>query len=491
MSVSIPAEPTSPESAASGAILKWSRECPAWQRDALRRLCVKDRLDEADVGELVEMCKNEGVGGVSLEARHLRDPGGARAAVTLGAVHSVDHVNALATGERLTFGDVGLTIVYGDNGSGKSGYARILKQACRARVSKGDTVHNNVYAARPGIPTAIIDFSVDGQGRSAIWTRDRPTDPSLSAVSIFDSRTASVHVEQSNDLAYTPRPLKLLAALARVCGEVKTRLASELGALHQQTPATLRKPPCRPSTAVGILLAELSGSTKADVVRELARLTPADTARLAGLKADLADDPAQARRQLQQRALRVERIVAYLDGLERASADDAVETLVQSVRRLAAACDAARVVSNGMFAEDPLQEIGSEVWRVLWSAARAYSESAVYVDRAFPVTTRDARCVLCHQSLGDDARQRLERFEAFVIGEVSRLEASAREAYTLTIAALDAALLSRHERREVVACVRDELPDEALRQQLRQRLAIHVRRLRQMRRCHRDAADVR
>ncbi len=168
MSVSIPAEATSHESAAFGAILKWSRECPAWQRDALRRLCVKDRLDEADVGELVEMCKNEGVGGVSLEARHLRDPGGARAVVTLGAVHSVDHVNALATGERLTFGEVGLTIVYGDNGSGKSGYARILKQACRARVSKGDTVHDNVYAARPGIPTAIIDFSVDGQGRSAI-----------------------------------------------------------------------------------------------------------------------------------------------------------------------------------------------------------------------------------------------------------------------------------------------------------------------------------
>src|SRR5581483_2130446 len=258
---------------------------------------------------------------------------------------------------------------------------------CRARVSKGDTVHDNVYAARPGIPTAIIDFSVDGQGRSAMWTRDRPTDPSLSAVSIFDSRTASVHVEQTNDLAYTPRPLKLLAALARVCAEIKTRLASELNSIEQQTPSILRKPPCRPSTAVGILLAGLSGSTNPDLVRELARLTPADTARLAALKADLADDPAQARRQLQQRAVRVERAVAYLEALGRASADDAVERLVQSVRRLAAAREAARVASNEVFSEDPLPEIGSQAWRVLWSAARAYSESAAYVDRAFPVTT--------------------------------------------------------------------------------------------------------
>lgn len=89
--------------------------------------------------------------------------------------------------------------------------------------------------------------------------------------------------EQSNDLTYTPRPLKLLAALARVCAEVKTRLASELNSIEQQTPATLRKPACRPSTAVGILLAGLAGSTKPDVVRGLARLTPADTARLTTL----------------------------------------------------------------------------------------------------------------------------------------------------------------------------------------------------------------
>ena len=53
-------------------------------------------------------------------------------------MHGVRHVNALAPDQRLTLHRVGLTIIYGDNGSGKSGYARILKKVCRARTSTFD-----------------------------------------------------------------------------------------------------------------------------------------------------------------------------------------------------------------------------------------------------------------------------------------------------------------------------------------------------------------
>jgi len=46
----------------------------------------------------------------------------------LRAIHGAENVNALKAGERLTFDKTGLTVVYGDNGSGKSGYARILNK---------------------------------------------------------------------------------------------------------------------------------------------------------------------------------------------------------------------------------------------------------------------------------------------------------------------------------------------------------------------------
>lgn len=43
-------------------ILDWSHDRPAWQRDALRRIMAKGRLDNDDVKELIDLCK-QGKGG--------------------------------------------------------------------------------------------------------------------------------------------------------------------------------------------------------------------------------------------------------------------------------------------------------------------------------------------------------------------------------------------------------------------------------------------
>ena len=93
-----------------------------WQRDALRRLSQLDGLKPADYDELLLICKGTNDVAVAIDAAHVRDPAAASAAITLRSIHSVEHVNALANGERLTFGKTGLTVIYGDNGSGKSGY---------------------------------------------------------------------------------------------------------------------------------------------------------------------------------------------------------------------------------------------------------------------------------------------------------------------------------------------------------------------------------
>jgi hypothetical protein len=65
-------------------------------------------------------------------------------AVALVSIFHHEGVNALAADQTLKFAPApGLTIVYGDNGAGKTGYIRILKQACRARGR--ELILGNVY----------------------------------------------------------------------------------------------------------------------------------------------------------------------------------------------------------------------------------------------------------------------------------------------------------------------------------------------------------
>src|SRR4051812_37989623 len=115
-------------------ILEWSYDRPAWQRDALRRLVLTGELSDGDIGELTEICKSayglaEQPNVTPLTKYHVPDKKAGSAPVSLSSIFHHHGVNALAEGQTLRFGPH-LTVVYGDNAAGKTGYIRILKSAC-------------------------------------------------------------------------------------------------------------------------------------------------------------------------------------------------------------------------------------------------------------------------------------------------------------------------------------------------------------------------
>lgn len=472
------------EAQALADLVAWSGDCPPWQRDALRRLCRKDQLDEDDYRELLDLCKGEAGEPNPLTLDHVRDPAASTAVVTLRNIHDVANVNALAPGERLSFGKIGITVVYGDNGSGKSGYARILKQVCRARSPKDDRILPNIYAGRGRSPSAVVDFTADGQNRSAEWTAGQPVDALLSSASVFDSRTANVHVDQTNDVAYTPLPLKILGQLVEACREIKKRLTAEVRALEKQTPASIRNPECHESTAVGQLIAQLSAQPQSKDVERLATLDAEETRRLEELRADINRDPARAARQLDTLRSKLQGHADALRQLSQAITDEQWTHLRGRYRDYCTARQAAAAAADVLFADEPLPDIGSATWRALWEAARDYSTREAYRDEPFPFTGDGARCVLCQQELGEDAAARLSRFEQFVTDETKRKEQEARDAYESARAAFVKANIRVPDIRMLHALLVDERGDEVSAAQIRRQTIIAKWRLRAILRHH-------
>ncbi|MBR9817283.1 MAG: AAA family ATPase [Rhodospirillales bacterium] len=472
------------EAEALADILKWSADIPDWQRDALRRLSSQSKLEPIDLTSLVAICKAVEQG-VPLDSSHLRDPAASHAVVTLGALHGLSNVNALAPGERLSFGKTGLTVIYGDNGAGKSGYARILKQLCRARSPKGDAILPNIYATSSARPSANVEFYIGGQKRNASWTQGSATDAMLSAVSVFDSRTANVHVENTNDLAYTPLPLRILASLAQACLDVRAKLADEIKALHDQTPVAISTPSCQPYTEVGKLLAALSGKTKLEAVEKLAGLSAEEDARLQTLITDLASDPTRTVRQLQRHQTRLKTAIDQFARLA------AVATEVTRIRlhdfhvSLGTARRASAAASTNLFAQEPLPEIGSDVWKVLWEAARDYSRESAYPEKTFPVVEADAHCVLCQQPLSDEASKRLSSFEAFVQNESKRREKEAETAYGNALADIASHAIAMRALPAIITLIRDDLGEDELAASVRREILALAWRLRAILKSHR------
>ena len=155
-------------------ILQWSESRPDWQRDALRRLVKNGDLEDADLEALTEICKwahglAEDQDHTPLEKEHLPRNGTDSGQVNVQSIYHHCGVNALAANQTLRFGP-GLTIVYGDNAAGKSGYTRILKSACRARGAE-DIMGNVLSGTVPPTVSVEIKYTVGAGGGQQEWDR--------------------------------------------------------------------------------------------------------------------------------------------------------------------------------------------------------------------------------------------------------------------------------------------------------------------------------
>ena len=153
-------------------ILEWSQVRPMWQRDALRRLVLNGQLSDVDIISLTEICKS--ANGLAeqqetdpLAKEHMPDRTAGAAPVTLVSIFHHHGVNALAEDQTLNFAP-GLTVVYGDNGAGKTGYIRILKSVCRARGQE-HILGNVVSGISPQAPVIAIKYKVGTEPEPREW----------------------------------------------------------------------------------------------------------------------------------------------------------------------------------------------------------------------------------------------------------------------------------------------------------------------------------
>ena len=411
-----------PEQKAFKDLLDWSKAQPLWQQDALRRLCSKIALDASDLAELLEICRGTSTKAETLQQKHLPKPSGVSGAVNLLAIHSAKYVNALATGQRLTFTKSGLTVIYGDNGSGKSGYARVLKRSCRARVpekaGKQERVLPNVYSNDAGPPEAIIEYSIGGQNRTCNWKDGQSADSELTSVSVFDSRTASVHVDEENGIAYTPAPLRMLAQLAEAAASLKSQLDAESAQISAAYPTWVKTPLVKSATAVGQFMQKLGAKTIDAELDSFATYNEQDESErnklVDALKASIPDLVGHSEKALE----RARRMIAFIDKLDLELSPDRVTAFFSARDATQSAIAAERKASQQEFESEPVAGVGSDPWKAMWEAARAFSLLEAYKRSSFPHTHDGASCVLCHQSLDEKAASRLQRFEQFVKGEL-------------------------------------------------------------------------
>lgn len=417
------------------AVLRWSNTRPLWLRDALRRVVQQASITDTDIQELKSICLAEHgtdpafakTMATTLDAADLPASPTAANSVSLVSISAVEFANQLAPGQTLSFAPSGLTVIYGDNGSGKSGYSRILKRACRAR-NRGDQIEPNIFETTPRRGAkARIDYQAGATAKNVAWSDGpNPVVPELSAISVFDSECAAIHVEEKNDVAFRPHGLDVPERLASTCQRLKTSLEADRQAAAAERDAAFQLPTWTATTSVGKVLSSLRHDTNFESLQKLSIMSDAEKKRLTDLREDLSKDPAAAAKEVRLRIGRHKAVATYLETVEAQTSDAKLSELARLVAESRTKRDAAKVAAESLFAGSPLKGIGSETWRELWESARRYSESTAYPKQTFPVTANDAHCVLCHQPIGAEAADHLHKLEDFVKADTEKLAKEAQ-----------------------------------------------------------------
>lgn len=415
-------------------ILNWSQDRPAWQREALRRLVLNGELSDEDIRVLTEICKSahglaEQQESTLLAKEHIPDRTAGAAPVSLVSIFHHRGVNALAEDQTLKFAP-NLTVVYGDNAAGKTGYIRILKSACRARGQE-QILGNVVSGTTPLSLVVSIKYKVGTEPEPREWIGNGE-DEFISRVSVFDTQCAAVYLTEKTDVAFRPFGLDMFDKLVKACKAIRAKLESEqrslgsgdLTAVQAQMPE---------GTAVAKLLANINSLTKPETVQTLARLSLEEEARLALLEKSLLDlqanDPEKLIRQLTLRAGRVQALARHLKDVETALSAEAVAAVFDARTEGRRKSEEAKRLREATFPEGMLGGTGSEPWTVLWESACRFSQEQAYPGREFPVVEDGAHCVLCQQDLNHAASHRLRQFEAFVASTTERELRQVRETF--------------------------------------------------------------
>lgn len=395
-------------------IVQWAASRPWWQQQALVRLASGTPFAEGDYEELADaLVKPEPAAPSGGWLTGIQQPAETSSpSVTLTSIHDVSNVNRLASGETLTFAPTGVTVVYGNNGSGKSGYARLVKALVHTRHQ--EMVLPDIFASGGGPQSACLEYVWNGQTHTVLLSDAAPSE--LQQVAFYDERCGDLYITKEGEALYRPSSLGLLDGLIEVCGGVRKVLDERLAANAQRT---VSLPALDPDTKAGAFLAGLQGTTSNGMLSEQCSAADDAAERVETARTEesrlRATNPAKEAQRLSRIAKAYASVSTHLADLAANLGPEAEADLKERRRTASETRGLADAAAASSFDAEPLGGVGTPAWRALWAAAQRYSEVSAYPGHDFPHVEQGSHCVLCQQPLGEAARERMSRFHAMMV----------------------------------------------------------------------------
>lgn len=223
------AETTSTKTPTGRSLLVvWANEQDNWVRALVAEIIqTRQELPETRATHFYGMLlrEKELAAGDSVSEPALTDAaasGDIEAPLVLTSLKEVENVNALATGQTIEC-NPRLTLLFGENAAGKTGYVRILKHLASVRTAEAILPNIELPGTRKS-PEASVTYQLGGTDQDPFRWRGQKGVYPFTRIDVFDARGTLLHVDQELTYIYTPSDLALFRLTHRAIEQVRSKL---------------------------------------------------------------------------------------------------------------------------------------------------------------------------------------------------------------------------------------------------------------------------
>ena len=401
----------------------WANEQDHWVR-ALAGAVLESRraLNANVIDELYEVLLNEKnlVEGRPITVAPLErdlEAGAAEQSLRLTRLSEVANVNALVADQEIAFNPC-MTVLYGENGTGKTGYVRVLKQLASVRTAE-PILPNISQASAGGTPHGSLSYELGDAPKSFVWSGEEGVPP-FTRIDVFDARGVEIHVDGPLTYTYTPSELAVFRHTHEAIEAVKARLDAAKSATQPSGNPYLNK--FDRDGKLYVKIETLGATTDIEELERLSNVPDAEKSQLEPLKERvdaLRSGTSDAKLQLagSERDL----LTGVKKTIETGRAFD-VEAYGQATDAVATAERAHTHATQEALSGQPIPGVLEDSWRRFVEAGELYLQEH-YADE-YP--NEGDSCPYCLQNLNAAALEIVRKYRAFCRSELQDAVQQAR-----------------------------------------------------------------
>ncbi|WP_163370520.1 AAA family ATPase [Endozoicomonas acroporae] len=413
-----------------------------WWRFTVRKALELGELSQPDYEEIYQIAKME----FGLTAKvhdfdslvSLVAPAGfgvEEEAYNLTSISQVSHVSSLSSDQRIQFSPTGITVVYGDNGVGKSSYAKILKNACLTRGDAPEVIPN-IFTGANGTPSAVIEVESNGTSQLLTWQKGGDNHAPLKSIRVFDSYSSAHYLSKSDSIDYRPAALALLDEVVNAASYISAKCTSDVAGLRQ----SLVLPQMHSDTAASELATTINSITTIAQV-EAHCATDDEAEALPTLQLEhrelTTNTPKVLRQRYQSKRKSLEPFRDFLLELNNRLGDRALKDCEMLYQKSVTTREASNRLGEEAFSRLPIDKIGSHEWQVMWKAVETFVSEA-NPGKGFPPAEGEI-CPTCLQTIGEESSARLDSFHQYLKNEIHKEASAANKAFKDALTVINSA----------------------------------------------------